>query len=153
MPRNLVIAELPRLHVGQRGLDRPLLIGVGALQAVRSVRTEAAPLSIFKRALMNFAVNRVEAGRVRCLYPVEAISQPVVRAVVEDREGRELRTRSHRFRVVFDGIEIEHGSRLGSTVQANAVDRKRLALLHRAPPVLAGARPASMKAARSSPIH
>src|ERR1017187_3041540 len=139
--------------MAERRPYRPLLIIGGAPKSIRAIGAEAVPLGILQRPLVNFGLNRVMAGRVSGLHTVETIGQPVVRAVVEDCHGRKLSARPHGYGVVLNGLKVERGPGLGAAVHSDSGYWDGLPGCHRPPPRLAGASPASMKAARISAVH
>lgn len=153
MPGDSTIGEAVRIRMQQCRLHGALLVLIGAAKSVRAVRAEAIPLRFIDRSLANFALDLFVTGGVGCLHAVEAVGQPVVCAIVEDRHRRELGSGGHGFGVVLDRFKIEGGPGLCTTVETDSVDQDGLALTHRAPPTFAGAKPASIKAARISPIH
>src|ERR1035438_1024224 len=100
MLRDLAVAKSLATGMLQGRLHRALFILVRAPEPSGLVGAEAVPLRVLLRPLAEVARDLRPAGFFRRFYPVKAIGEPIIGAVIEDDYGRECRGAGQRFHVI-----------------------------------------------------
>jgi hypothetical protein len=83
------IGAASAFFVPQCSFDSSTFVLISPLQPVRLIHAERIPLSIGERAVMDLCINPGESCFLSRSDTVKPVGEPVVRVVVEDRDGSE----------------------------------------------------------------
>ncbi|MDV7394706.1 hypothetical protein RZS08_25200, partial [Arthrospira platensis SPKY1] len=116
---DLAVRPLAPFFVFEQGKHRAALVLVGAAEAVGGVGANGEEDGVAAGALADVG----QDGPVAVLAPgvetVEAIPQPVVAAIVDELDGRELGAGLHVAVIVVDHGLVDAGAGLGAAVEAD----------------------------------